>query len=76
MTERSRLAAQVEGLGRAKVLCLGDVMLDRYIYGDVERISPEAPIPVFQITRQTAMPARTRWREKFFRSSALTSSVR
>ena len=56
VTERSKLAAQVEDLGRARVLCLGDVMLDRYIYGEVERISPEAPIPVFQIKRETAMP--------------------
>lgn len=56
MTERSKLAAQVEDLGRARVLCLGDVMLDRYVYGDVERISPEAPIPVFQIKRENAMP--------------------
>jgi D-beta-D-heptose 7-phosphate kinase / D-beta-D-heptose 1-phosphate adenosyltransferase len=30
-----------------KILALGDVMLDRYIYGNVERISPEAPVPVF-----------------------------
>jgi D-beta-D-heptose 7-phosphate kinase/D-beta-D-heptose 1-phosphate adenosyltransferase len=29
------------------ILALGDIMLDRYIYGDVERISPEAPVPVF-----------------------------
>lgn len=32
----------------AKVLVIGDVMLDRYIFGDVERISPEAPVPVVQ----------------------------
>lgn len=56
MTEQSKLAGQVENLGRVRVLCLGDVMLDRYVYGDVERISPEAPIPVFQIKRETAMP--------------------
>src|SRR3984957_4753691 len=34
------------------VLCVGDVMLDRYIYGQVERISPEAPIPVMHIQRE------------------------
>ncbi len=56
MTQRSDLAAVVGNLGRARVLCLGDVMLDRYVYGDVERISPEAPIPVFQIVRDVAMP--------------------
>ena len=31
------------------VLCLGDVMLDRFIYGDMERISPEAPVPVLRL---------------------------
>jgi D-beta-D-heptose 7-phosphate kinase/D-beta-D-heptose 1-phosphate adenosyltransferase len=55
MTERSDLAALVESFGRARVLCVGDVMLDRYVYGEVERISPEAPIPVFRIERETAM---------------------
>jgi D-beta-D-heptose 7-phosphate kinase/D-beta-D-heptose 1-phosphate adenosyltransferase len=55
VTERSDLAALVESFTRARVLCVGDVMLDRYIYGEVERISPEAPIPVFRIERETAM---------------------
>ena len=40
--------------GRAAIL--GDVMLDRFIYGKVERISPEAPIPVLNIERETDMP--------------------
>ncbi|MFZ4710133.1 MAG: D-glycero-beta-D-manno-heptose-7-phosphate kinase, partial [Zwartia sp.] len=31
---------------RARILVVGDVMLDRYWFGDVERISPEAPVPV------------------------------
>ena len=51
MTERSDLVALVESFSRSRVLCVGDVMLDRYIHGDVERISPEAPIPVFRIER-------------------------
>lgn len=34
---------------RPKVLVLGDVMLDRYLWGDVDRISPEAPIPVLRV---------------------------
>ena len=34
------------------ILLVGDVMLDRYVWGDVERISPEAPIPILRITRQ------------------------
>jgi D-beta-D-heptose 7-phosphate kinase/D-beta-D-heptose 1-phosphate adenosyltransferase len=40
----------------ARVLVLGDVMLDRFIYGSVERISPEAPIPVVAVDRFTDMP--------------------
>jgi len=39
-------------LQRASVLVVGDVMLDRYWYGNVERISPEAPVPVVRITRE------------------------
>ncbi|MES2253196.1 MAG: D-glycero-beta-D-manno-heptose-7-phosphate kinase [Pseudomonadota bacterium] len=35
----------------ANVLCIGDVMVDRFVYGKVERISPESPIPVLQIQR-------------------------
>lgn len=38
-----------------RVLCVGDVMLDRFVYGDVERISPEAPIPVLRVRRETLM---------------------
>lgn len=40
----------------ARILVLGDVMLDRYVYGQVERMSPEAPIPVLAYNREQAMP--------------------
>jgi rfaE bifunctional protein kinase chain/domain len=36
-------------LGKAKILVVGDVMLDRYWYGEVNRISPEAPVPIVKI---------------------------
>jgi len=39
-------------LAAARVLVVGDVMLDRYWYGAVERISPEAPVPVVRVTRE------------------------
>ena len=45
MIERSRIAG-------ARVLVVGDVMLDRYWFGDVDRISPEAPVPVVRVARQ------------------------
>lgn len=54
-TTRSDLAAAIERLKDAHVLCVGDVMLDRYVYGAVERISPEAPIPVLRMEREAAM---------------------
>ncbi len=43
-----------ETLSRARVLVVGDAMLDRYFFGDVERISPEAPVPVVRVTREEA----------------------
>lgn len=41
-----------EKLFQARVLVVGDVMLDRYWYGAVDRISPEAPVPIVRITRE------------------------
>ena len=37
------------------VLCVGDVMLDRFLHGDVERISPEAPVPVIRLRETREM---------------------
>jgi D-beta-D-heptose 7-phosphate kinase / D-beta-D-heptose 1-phosphate adenosyltransferase len=45
----------IEKLSSAVVVCAGDVMLDSFIYGDVSRISPEAPIPVLRIGRHQSM---------------------
>lgn len=39
-------------LRKARVLVVGDAMLDRYLFGEVERISPEAPVPVVRVTRE------------------------
>lgn len=41
-----------EALLNAKILVVGDVMLDRYWYGSVERISPEAPVPIVQVDKE------------------------
>ncbi|MGA8033647.1 MAG: D-glycero-beta-D-manno-heptose-7-phosphate kinase, partial [Casimicrobiaceae bacterium] len=43
-------------VAQARVLVVGDVMLDRYWFGDVERISPEAPVPVVKIARSEERP--------------------
>ncbi|WP_419902690.1 D-glycero-beta-D-manno-heptose-7-phosphate kinase [Kiloniella sp.] len=49
------LVARVDDLAGANVQTVGDLMLDRFIYGHVERISPEGPIPVLKIDRQVSM---------------------
>ncbi len=53
--DQSELTAALEKLAAARVLCVGDVMLDRFVYGDVSRISPEAPIPVFRAGEHISM---------------------
>jgi D-beta-D-heptose 7-phosphate kinase/D-beta-D-heptose 1-phosphate adenosyltransferase len=50
------LGAHVKRLARASVLVVGDAMLDRYVYGEVKRVSPEAPVPILTVTREVAMP--------------------
>lgn len=42
----------IEAVARARVLVVGDVMLDRYWFGEVDRISPEAPVPVVRVARR------------------------
>ena len=48
----SSLPSLLEREWRPRILLVGDVMLDRYLWGDVERISPEAPIPVLRVGKQ------------------------
>jgi len=43
----------VAGFGGRRVVVLGDVMLDRFVWGDVDRISPEAPVPVVRVRKDT-----------------------
>jgi D-beta-D-heptose 7-phosphate kinase/D-beta-D-heptose 1-phosphate adenosyltransferase len=50
------LAAVRRQFDGRRVLVVGDVMLDRYIWGAVRRISPEAPVPVVQLTSETEVP--------------------
>lgn len=56
-----RISAQrvrqiVAAAGRTRVLVVGDVMLDQFIWGSVARISPEAPVPVVDFERESFMP--------------------
>ena len=51
----SSLQALLAKVAGVRVACVGDLMLDRYVYGEVARISPEAPVPVLRRTREAAM---------------------
>lgn len=46
------MAFPSEAVARSRVLVVGDLMLDRYWFGEVERISPEAPVPVVRVARR------------------------
>ncbi len=52
--EEKRIRSIAEGFGRTTALVIGDVMLDAYLWGRVDRISPEAPVPVVQVSRRSA----------------------
>ena len=55
--EQSRVLSLVEsGFAALRVLVIGDVMLDRSVWGEVDRISPEAPVPVLRSVRTTNAP--------------------
>jgi D-beta-D-heptose 7-phosphate kinase / D-beta-D-heptose 1-phosphate adenosyltransferase len=49
-------ASLASGLDQARLLVVGDAMLDRFVAGTVERISPEAPIPILRVERRAEMP--------------------
>ncbi len=46
----------LENFEHGRILVLGDIMLDRYLWGDVQRISPEAPVPIFHIRKRSETP--------------------
>jgi len=51
-----RLPQIVERLAAGRILVVGDLMLDEFIWGRVSRISPEAPVPVVEVTSETYYP--------------------
>lgn len=51
----AQLKQALNDLGKPKILVVGDLMLDSYSYGQVERISPEAPIPVLRVDSEQSM---------------------
>ena len=52
----ARLSAVLASFKGKRILVIGDLMLDEYIWGKVSRISPEAPVPVVNVTRESYYP--------------------
>src|SRR5437667_2240527 len=52
----SRVRHLLKAAQRARILVVGDVMLDHFVWGQVARISPEAPVPVVDFVRESFMP--------------------
>src|SRR5262245_8679305 len=55
MADPALLKRSLDAVHAARVLCVGDVMLDRFVYGRVERVSAEAPVQILHISSQQAM---------------------
>jgi rfaE bifunctional protein kinase chain/domain len=48
-----RLERLLEGFARQRLLVVGDAILDEYLWGDVDRVSPEAPVPIVRVRRES-----------------------
>ena len=51
---RDRLLQLIQRMKSSRVVVVGDIMIDRYLYGDTERLSPEAPVPVVTVRERSA----------------------
>jgi D-glycero-beta-D-manno-heptose-7-phosphate kinase len=51
---KERLTTIISGIKNSSILVIGDCMIDKYIWGEVRRISPEAPVPVVRVSSQTS----------------------
>jgi D-glycero-beta-D-manno-heptose-7-phosphate kinase len=51
----NRVENLISGFGGKRVIVLGDIMLDQFIWGKVRRVSPEAPVPVVEVANETHM---------------------
>ena len=49
MISRDRVMSVLDGMQKRRIVVIGDAMLDVYLLGDVDRISPEAPVPVVTV---------------------------
>ncbi len=55
VTENKDLSHYIGAMQKCSILVVGDIMLDRFVYGDVNRISPESPVPILSIKRENSM---------------------
>ena len=53
--DKSYLNKGIDNFGKSMILVIGDIMLDKFIWGNVSRISPEAPVPVVEVEHETVM---------------------
>ena len=58
---RSRMGQLLESFAGKKILIVGDIMVDEFIWGKVQRISPEAPVPVVEVMDETYRQISRRW---------------
>ena len=49
---KSLIQDNAQNINKTRILCVGDLILDQYIYGNVERMSPEAPVPILSINEE------------------------
>lgn len=52
----SKITGEINKFGKANILVVGDIMLDKYIWGDVNRISQEAPVQIVNVVNETYLP--------------------
>ena len=52
-SDSQKLLDIIRSFPERKILVLGDLMLDRYLWGQVDRISPEAPVPVVEVQKES-----------------------
>ncbi len=50
---KTKISKLLTNFAKSRIIVLGDIMLDRYLWGNVDRISPEAPVPVVSINKET-----------------------
>ncbi len=55
LVSKRRILGVVKNFSRARVLVIGDIMVDHFIWGKVSRISPEAPVPVVEVARESML---------------------